>query len=141
MQGRSRNGRARVAARRRPDPAPWWMWAALAGGLLATAPAWSQATTVPEQVQPRAIPPGAGGAPGATVPGGDPGGAAAPPGQTSPGLAPGEGAPGSGVPEGGVLAPPPLGATGPVIRPPAVGTMPVIPPPGSPGGDRTVVPK
>ena len=59
MQERSRNGRARVAAKRRPNPAPWWMWAVLAGGLLATAPAWAQAPTVPEQVQPRAIPPGA----------------------------------------------------------------------------------
>jgi hypothetical protein len=111
--------------RRRPDPAPWWVWAAMAAGLLAAAPAWAQAPVVPEQVQPRAVPPGAGGNSGGTAPG----------------LAPGEGAPGSGVPEGGVVTPPPLGSTGAVIRPPAVGTMPVIPPPGSPGGDRSVVPK
>lgn len=136
MQGRLRNGRARVAARR-PDPAAWWVWAALAGGVLLAAPAWAQAPTVPEQIEPRAIPPGGG----ATVPGGDPGRGAAPPGNDTPGLAPGTGAPGSGVPEGGVVAPPPLGNATPVIRPPAVGTMPVIPPPGSPGGDRSVVPK
>ena len=141
MQERLRNGRARVAAKRRPDPAPWWMWAALAGGLLATAPAWAQAPTVPEQVQPRAVPPGTGGDRGATVPGGDPGRGASPPGNDTPGLAPGEGAPGSGVPNSGVVRPPVLGAPGAVIRPPATGTMPVIPPPGTPGGDRTVVPK
>jgi len=126
MQGRSRMRGVRAdVMRRRPDPAPWWIWAALAVGLLAAAPVWAQAPAVPEQVQPRAIPPGAGGAPG-----GD-----------TPGLAPGRGAPGTGVPDTGVVAPPPLGSTTPVIRPPTTGTMPVIPPPGSPGGDRTVVPK
>ena len=141
MQERSRNGRARVTVGRRPEPVPWWVWAAVAAGLLAGAPAWAQAPTVPEQVQPRVIPPGAGGTPGATVPGGDPGAAGPSAGGDTPGLAPGEGASGSGVPNSGVLTPPPLGATTPVIRPPAVGTMPVIPPPGSPGGDRSVVPK
>ena len=140
MQERSRNGRARVAARR-ADAAPWWVWAALAGGVLAAAPVWAQAPTVPEKIEPRAIPPGGGGDRGATVPGGDPGSGAAPPGNDAPGLAPGEGAPGSGVPNSGVISPPTLGAPGAVIRPPATGTMPVIPPPGSPGGDRSVVPK
>jgi hypothetical protein len=125
MQGRSRIREAHAAVmRRRLDPAQWWMWAALAVGLLAAAPVWAQAPTVPEQVQPRAIPPGAGAAPG-----GD-----------TPGLAPGTGVPRTGVPDTGVVAPP-LGSTTPVIRPPTTGTMPVIPPPGSPGGDRTVVPK
>ena len=140
MQERLRNGRVRVAARR-PDAAPWWVWAALAGGLLLVAPVWAQAPTVPEQIEPRAIPPGGGGDRGAPVPGGDPGSGAAPPGNDTPGLAPGTGAPGSGVPNSGVLTPPTLGAPGAVIRPPATGTMPVIPPPGSPGGDRSVVPK
>lgn len=122
MQGRSdrRGARAIALRRRRPDPAPWWVWAALAGAMLAAAPVWAQAPAVPEQVQPRAIPPGAGGdtrvaPPGSPVPGG-------------------------GVPDSGVMTPP-LGSTTPVIRPPATGGMPVIPPPGSAGGDRTVVPK
>ena len=136
MQERLRNGRARAAARR-ADAAPWRMWAALGGGLLLAAPAWAQAPAVPEQIQPRAIPPGGG----ATVPGGDPGSGAAPPGNDTPGLAPGMGAPGSGVPDTGVVTPPPMAPTTPVIQPPATGTMPVIPPPGSPGGDRSVVPK
>lgn len=117
MQNRSRmrGARAIAARRQRPDPAPWWIWAALAVGLLAAAPVWAQASTVPEQVQPRAIPPGAGRAPGVE-------------------------APDTGVPDTGGVAPP-LGSTTPVIRPPTTGTMPVIPPPGSPGGDRAVVPK
>jgi len=120
MQGRSRVGARAAALRRGREPAPWWMWAALAGGLLMAAPAWAQAPTVPEKVEPRAIPPGAGGDQAPKAPGGD----------TL-----------RTTPDSGVVTPPPMGATGAVIRPPATGTMPVIPPPGSPGGDRTVVPK
>lgn len=119
MQGRSRVGARAAALRRGREPVPWWMWAALAGGLLMAVPVWAQAPTVPEKVEPRAIPPGTGDQ--------DP---AAPRSDTL-----------RTPPDGAVVTPPPVGATGTVIRPPVVGTMPVIPPPGSPGGDRTVVPK
>jgi len=120
MRGQSGNRGARAIAvqRRRPEPIPWWVWALLAAGLLATAPTWAQAPVVPEQVEPRqapATPPGSGTDQDLTTP-------------RSP------------TPDGGVVTPPAVGGT-PVIRPPAVGTMPVIRPPGSPGGDPTVVPK
>ena len=120
MQGQSRNRGARAIAvqRRRPDPAPWWVWAAVAAGLLATMPAWGQAPVVPEQVEPRTLPPGAGGEQGLTTPRSE-----------------------TPIPDNGVVAPPVTGGNSPVIRPPATGTMPVIRPPGSPGGDPTVVPK
>jgi hypothetical protein len=132
MQERSaaRNVRARrhsaraMAARQRPE-APWWLWAALAAGLLAAMPAWAQSTAVPERQAPT-IPPGAGGDRGLSTP------------RSETPSAPLDGA--RPIPDRGVVAPPSTGST-PVIRPPAAGTMPVIPPPGSAGGDKSVIPK
>ncbi len=113
-------------AMRRQELMPWWIWAALAIGLLRLTPAWAQTPVVPEREAPT-LPPGAGGDRELSTPRSET--PEAPLGNVRP------------MPDGGVLAPPPVGGATPVIRPPATGTMPVIPPPGSAGGDKSVVPK
>lgn len=119
--------RVRVIATRRPaDTAPWWIWAAFAIGLLGSLPVWAQDTAVPEREAPT-LPPGAGGDKVLPTP------------RSETPAAPLDGARAS--PDRGMVTPPPVAGSTPVIRPPVVGTMPVIPPPGSPGGDKTVVPK
>lgn len=121
-------GRA-VAMRRRQEPASWWVLAALATAVLAASAgaAGAQAPVVPDRVDPApTLPPGAGGDRGSPVP------------RSETPLAPDTGA--RPLPDSGVVTPPVAGST-PIIRPPATGQMPVIAPPGSPGGDRTVVPK
>jgi len=115
-QSKGRGVRAIALQLRRPEPRPWWLWAALAAGLLATMPAWAQVPVVPEREAP-AVPPGAGGDRALPAPDS------------------------RAVPDTGVVRPPPTAGSTPVIRPPAVGTMPVIRPPGSPGGDPSIVPK
>lgn len=119
--------RVRVAAMRRPaNLPPWWIWAAFVVGLLGSMPVWAQTTVVPEREAPT-LPPGAGGDQGLSRP--DSEAPAAPLDGSRP------------VPDRGVVAPPPMSGSTPVIRPPVAGTMPVIPPPGSAGGDKSVVPK
>jgi len=103
----------------------WWLWAALAVGVLGAMPAWAQGTVIPEREAPT-IPPGAGGDQGLSRP------------RSENPSTPLDGA--RPLPDRGVVAPPAAGST-PVIRPPTTGTMPVIPPPGSAGGDKSIVPK
>jgi hypothetical protein len=126
LETRQRRVGARVISAPRAKLTPWWVWAALAIGLLGAVPAWAQTTVVPERQAPT-LPPGAGGDQGLSSP------------RSETPLAPLDGA--RPVPDGGVVTPPPVGGATPIIRPPSVGTMQVIPPPGSPGGDKTVVPK
>ncbi len=124
---RRSRARARAIAMRWPaDLTPWWIWVAFAVGLLGSMPVWAQSTAVPEREAPT-LPPGAGGDQGISRP--DSETPAAPLDGSRP------------VPDRGVLAPPPLSGSTPIIRPPVAGTMPVIPPPGSAGGDKSVVPK
>ena len=114
-----------IAAWGPAEIAPWWLWATLLIALLGATAAHAQGNAVPERQAPT-LPPGAGGDRGLSMPRSET--PATPLDGTRP------------VPDQGVMAPPTGGAT-PVIRPPSVGTMPVIPPPGSPGGDKSVVPK
>lgn len=119
-----------LATRQRHDAASWWAMAALAAVVLAASAgtAGAQAPVVPDKVDPApTLPPGAGGDRGSSVP------------RSETPLAPDAGA--RPLPDGGVVVTPPMAGSTPVIRPPATGSMPVIAPPGSPGGDRTVVPK
>lgn len=106
------------------------VWVVAVAGLLLAVPVWAQ--SVPEIVRPQS--------PAPTIPPNPADGAAPRPRSENPLTDSGPVRP---IPDGGVIAPPVsgLGAPTPVIRPPAEGAMPVIPPPGSPGGDRSVVPK
>ncbi len=115
--------RFQVCTLRRPAKlASWWI---LAAGLLGSISVWAQALAAPEQETPAS--PRTGGDQELSTPqGGTP-------------AAPSDGS--RPVPDRGVVAPPPVGGSTPVIRPPSMGTMPVIPPPGSPGGDKSIVPK
>ncbi len=126
VETRQARARFRVIAMRQGTVMPWWFWAALAVGLLGAIPARAQATAVPEREAPT-LPPGAGGDQGLSTP------------RSERPAAPLDGE--RPVPDRGVMAPPPVGGATPVIRPPSTGTMPIIAPPGSPGGDKTVVPK
>ena len=129
-----RRGKAKAVAvavaAERPALAPWMVWAGLAAGLLAAAPVWGQ--TIPEVVKPRTdaptLPPGSGNDQGLTRPRSE-----------NPLPQAGTARP---LRDSGVIAPPVsgLGSTA-IIKPPATDGMPIIPPPGSPGGDRAVVPK
>ena len=111
------------AQQRRPAKlAPWWIFAAGSLGLMLV---WAQALAAPEQETP--VSPRSGE--GQELP--------TPQGRTP--AAPSDGS--RPVPDLGVVTPPPVGGSTPVIRPPSMGTMPVIPPPGSPGGDKSVIPK
>jgi len=117
--------RAQAMAVRQQPITPWWLWAAMAAGVLGAMPARAQGTVVPEREAPT-IPPGAGGDQSLSRP------------RSENPSTPLDGA--RLIPDRGVVAPPTAGST-PVIRPPTMGTMPVIPPPGSAGGDKSVVPK
>ena len=123
-------GRVRVAVRRRPEPAPWWIWALLAVGLVGLVPHGHAQSAAPT------LPPGSGGDRSLEV---------RPPATESP-LVPPEGGIRKPVPDpgigrdGGVVPGQPLDQTG-VIRPPVTGAMPAIPSPGSAGGDVKVIPK
>lgn len=143
--------RARVAVRRKDAVVPWWAWALVAGGVMAAMPSVAQSGgstspvpgaqgsvegTAPSGQVPEVIkPPGS-----ATLPQGNDGSVAPQPRSENPQVG-GDGA--RPIPDTGVIAPPANGANAstPVIRPPVAGSMPVIPPPGSPGGERGVIPK
>lgn len=119
--------RVRMIAMRRPaELALWWFWAIFAAGLLSLAPVRAQTAVVPEREAPT-LPPRAGGDQELSTP------------RSETPEAPLDGS--RPVPDRGVVTPPSVGGSTPVIRPPSVGTMPVIPPPGSAGGDKSVVPK
>ena len=123
---RQKQARGRAIVARLPaENTPWWLWAIFSIGLLCTMPVHAQSTVVPERQAPT-LPPGAGGDQGLSTP------------RSETPTAPLDGT--RPVPDQGVMTPP-VGGSTPVIRPPSVGTMPVIPPPGSPGGDKSVVPK
>lgn len=135
MAGRTITGRAKAA-----EPLRGWPWGVLAVGLaIATLSAARAQPVVPDVVQPQTAPvvpevvqPQTGNA---VTPPSAGGGPATQPRSENP-LVQGP----RPVPDNGVIAPPVQGV-GPVLRPPATSDMPVIPPPGSPGGNRAVVPK
>ena len=154
MQQDCRRLRARAEARRQDSVMPWWAWALLAGGLIAAMPTFAQTDASPGAGTLSPVPGVQGPAEGAAPTGQVPevvkplGSATLPPGNDSgTGGVPLSENPqvggGRAIPDSGVIVPPVNGtvATTPVIRPPSTGTTPVIPPPGSPGGERGVVPK
>lgn len=111
------------AQQRRPAKlALWWIFAAGSLGLMSV---WAQALAAPEQEAPMS--PRSGEGQELLTP------------QDRTPAAPSDGS--RPVPNQGVVTPPSTGGSTSVIRPPSVGTMPVIPPPGSPGGDKSIVPK
>jgi len=129
VQSGAQQQRARVQAGTQPGALRWLAklapWCILAAGLLGSISVWAQPSTTPGQETPISPRPGGGQEPSTPQSG--------TPATPSDGSRP--------VPEREVVTPPPVGASTPVIRPPSMGTMPVISPPGSPGGDKTVVPK
>ena len=123
MHKRVVHGRGAARARVAERPVVSWSLAALTAlGVVVCGVSVARSQPVPEVVRPQSQSP-------TLVPGGPPGG-------------PDAGAGGRPIPDNGVIVPPVSGAgSTTVIRPPSVGSMPVIVPPGSPGGDRSVVPK
>ena len=117
--------RTRVAVRRRPEPAPWWIWAVLAFSMVAIAAQGHAQSAAPT------LPPGSGGDRTLEV---------RPPAAESP-LVPPEGGIRQPIPDPGIQRDGRAPGQPPVIRPPVTGSMPVIPPPGSAGSDSKVIPK
>ena len=120
-----RRGAARARVAERPGVS-WRLAALTALGVVVCGLSVARSQPVPEVVRPQSQSPTL---PPSGPPSGPPGG-------------PDAGTGGRPIPENGVIVPPVSGAgSTTVIRPPSVGSMPVIVPPGSPGGDRSVVPK